>query len=97
MRLHICNLIAAGWENNLGLAIGMKLVFKELGCKIGIGGVYTPNAGALTHIYPSFLLMNRNGKAMNLLVYYYSLLCLLSLNMTYYLSEMKMFKFHLLN
>ena len=40
--MHICNLIAAGWENNLGLAIGMKLVFKELGCKIGIGGVYTP-------------------------------------------------------
>ena len=50
MRLHICNLTVAGWEKNLGLATGMKLFFffKELGCKITIGGVYTANASALS-------------------------------------------------
>ena len=54
MRLHICNLTVAGWENNLGLAIGMKLVFKKLGCKIGTAGVYTPMLVLLPIFTPFF-------------------------------------------
>ena len=42
MRLHICNLTVAGWENILGLATGMERNFKELDGKMAIGGCLHP-------------------------------------------------------